>query len=84
MVRPDLFGGENDMNSIPRFRVRPVKKHLHACRVTMNEPGLFESLACGRQISPAQNDVHVLCISHRRLIHARNPRSHGISTNNGV
>jgi hypothetical protein len=31
-----------------------------------------------------QNDVHILRVAHRRLVHARNPRSYGIATGHGV
>jgi hypothetical protein len=61
-----------------------VKKQVKPRRPAMDEPGPLQSGLHGGKIGPPDQDVHILRVPHRGLVHGRHPRRHRIPPDHGV
>jgi hypothetical protein len=68
------------MDRVARLGILAVQKHVQARGMAINQSRLFKSFSPRRQIRVAQDNVHVLGVSRRRVVHPRNPCGHGIAT----
>ncbi len=80
ILRPQFFSRENNMHGITRTGVRTIQENIETLDVAVNKPRSRKRSGCRWKINTTQKDIHVLCVANCSLIHARNPRGHGVST----
>jgi hypothetical protein len=61
-----------------------IEEQLKPGCAAVGEPGLLKRFSCGRQVRTANEDVHILRVSHRRFVHGGYPRRDGIPANDRV
>ena len=69
VIRLDLLAGEHEMHRVPRLGRWSVQKHVDARGMAMHEPRSLESRSSRLEIGPADQEIHVLRVADRSLIH---------------
>ena len=82
--RSDPLSGVEDMDGIPSLRPGPVQKHVDPLDMAEDEAGLRQSLLRRFEVRAIQEDIHVLSVPHRRLIHPRDPGRDRVASDDRV
>jgi hypothetical protein len=67
------------VDGVAGFGCGAVQEHVEAFGVAMDKTGLGQSRGGPWQVRPAQENINALRVARRRLIHAGDPRGHGIA-----
>ena len=72
------------MDRIACLCVGSVEKHIHAGRMAVGEANCLQGRFRRIEVGPAQHQVHILSVAHRRLVDARHPGRDSVATNRRV
>ena len=81
---PDFLAGEDNVDRVASLGFRPVEKHIDSLDVPVDKASICQRGLGGLEIRAPQQDVDVLCISHRGFIDSPHMGRNRIAADHGV